>query len=228
MADPFGLQEGPRSFLKNPFAPERWIANGISNTINDWFSGDRIAELGWRIGDHGNSVKDRVWAGAELTTRTVLQVAGGKIAGKVLSKGGKIAAKYGGKTFKKVCEAAKNGVKRLKNKLKRTPTAQVATKGGNLVKIGAIEDDVMMFSASVGNETVEGISNFAIKDGKLFLDGLHLQGSSAGNVGRQTLWNLAKDLGKQFNVKEVIIQGGRRTTGRYKGQVPSPITIKVD
>jgi hypothetical protein len=42
------------------------------------------------------------------------------------------------------------------------------------------------------------------------------------------MWNMAKDLGKQFNAKEVIIQGGKRTTGKYKGTLPSPITIKVN
>lgn len=63
---------------------------------------------------------------------------------------------------------------------------------------------------------------------KLHLNGLHLQGSSAGQVGRSNMWNMAKDLGKQFNAKEVIIQGGKRTTGKYKGTVPSPITIKVN
>ncbi len=103
-----------------------------------------------------------------------------------------------------------------------------AAKVGNLVKIGMIEDDVMIFSSNVGNETVEGITNFMVKDGKLFLNELHLQGSSAGNIGREALWKMARDLGKQYNVSEVIIQGGRRTTGKYKGQVPSPISIKVN
>jgi len=102
------------------------------------------------------------------------------------------------------------------------------TVGGSLVEIGTVEGDVMVFSSKIGTETVEGITNFAVNDGKLYLNQLHLQGSSAGNVGRQSLWSIAKDLGKQFNVKEVIIQGGKRTTGRYKGTVPSPITIKLD
>ena len=30
------------------------------------------------------------------------------------------------------------------------------------------------------------------------------------------------------NVQEVIIQGGKRTTGKYKGTVPSPIKIKIN
>lgn len=105
--------------------------------------------------------------------------------------------------------------------------AKSTLKNGSLVKIGAVEDDVMMFSSKIGNETVEGITNFTVKEGKLYLNQLHLQGSSAGKVGRESLWDIARDLGRQYNVKEVIIQGGRRTTGKYKGQIPSPITIKV-
>lgn len=108
-----------------------------------------------------------------------------------------------------------------------TATTNVA-KIENIVKIGTIEGDVMTFSSKIGNETIEGITNFAVKDGKLYLNQLHLQGSSAGQVGREALWDMAKDLGRQHNAKEVIIQGGKRTTGKYKGQVPSPITIKVD
>ncbi len=98
----------------------------------------------------------------------------------------------------------------------------------NLVKIGEISDDVIVFSSKFGDEVVEGISNFKVVGNKLHLNRLHLQGSSASKIGRANLWNMAKDLGKQFKVKEVIIQGGKRTTGKYKGTVPSPITIKVN
>lgn len=104
---------------------------------------------------------------------------------------------------------------------------QTVKSAGSLVKIMHVEDDILMFSSKVGKETVEGITNFTVKEGKLYLNKLHLQGSSAGKVGRESLWEMARDLGRQYNVKEVIIQGGRRTTGKYKGQMPSPITIKV-
>ncbi|WP_407932832.1 RHS repeat domain-containing protein [Empedobacter sp. GD03644] len=98
----------------------------------------------------------------------------------------------------------------------------------NLVKIAQIEDDVMIFTAKIGNETVEGVTNFIVKENQLHLNQLHLQGSSGGQIGRQNLWKMAKDLGKQFKVEEVIIQGGKRTTGKYKGQIPSPIKIPVN
>ncbi|GAA4160711.1 hypothetical protein GCM10022217_25170 [Chryseobacterium ginsenosidimutans] len=126
-------------------------------------------------------------------------------------------------------EAGEAGAVRTGNGFKALSRRQMASvSGANLVEIGTIEDDVMIFSSKIGTETVEGVTNFSVKDGKLHLNQLHLQGSSAGMVGRQALWNIAKDLGKQFNVEEVVIQGGKRTTGKYKGQVPSPRIIKVD
>jgi RHS repeat-associated protein len=106
--------------------------------------------------------------------------------------------------------------------------AGTTPKVASLVKIVTIEQNVMIFSSKIGGNTVEGITNFAVKDGVLTLEQLHLQGSTAGNVGRKTLWEIAKDLGKQFKVEEVMIQGGKRTTGKFIGQVPSPITIKVN
>lgn len=140
------------------------------------------------------------------------------IGGYALLKGiGKFALKkYAAKTLKSSIDEAVVGL------------GDDAVKASNLVKIGEISDDVIVFSSKFGDETVEGIANFKLVGDKLHLNGLHLQGSSAGQVGRTNMWNMAKDLGKQFNAKEVIIQGGKRTTGKYKGTVPSPITIKID
>lgn len=104
----------------------------------------------------------------------------------------------------------------------------MASKANNLVNINAFEDDVMIFSAKIGDEVVEGITDVIVKDDALILHQLHLQGSKAGDVGRHALWDIAKDLGRQFNVKKVLIQGGKRTTGKFKGTIPSPITIFVD
>ena len=96
------------------------------------------------------------------------------------------------------------------------------------VSIDTIDKNVMIFSVKKGNYNVEAITHFEIKDNKLFLNQLHLEGAAAGKVGREALWEMAKDLGKQHNVKEVIIQGGRRTTGKYKGKMPSQVIVKVD
>ncbi|MHA4845778.1 RHS repeat-associated core domain-containing protein [Flavitalea antarctica] len=135
------------------------------------------------------------------------------VPGSLASKTEGILAKY-----------ADNVIIGIENKV----TQQIASKTKNLVSINTIEGDVMIFSSKIGDELVEGITNFKVSDGKLFLNQLHLEGSAANKVGREALWKMAKDLGKQYNVKEVIIQGGKRTTGKYKGKEPTPITIKVD
>ena len=98
----------------------------------------------------------------------------------------------------------------------------------SLVTIVAREGNVLMFSAKSGEEVVEGISHYRIDNETLYLDQLHLEGSSAGNVGRKVLWETAKDLGRQHNVQKVVIQGGRRTTGKYSGQIPSLVTIEIE
>jgi hypothetical protein len=97
-----------------------------------------------------------------------------------------------------------------------------------MVKIDLIDGEVLLFSFQVGEENVQGITDFNVESETLHLINLHLQGSESGKIGRSTLWEMAKDLGRQFQTKKVVIQGGKRTTGKYKGQVPTPITIIVD
>jgi len=116
-----------------------------------------------------------------------------------------------------------------------TPIGKVGKGGklaGNLVKIIAKDRDVIHFSAQRGGIIIEGLSNYKVEKGKLFLNALHLGGPGkyeerAGKIGHAFLFDMARDLGRQHNVTEVIIQGGQRSTGKYKGKVPSPITIKV-
>ena len=97
-----------------------------------------------------------------------------------------------------------------------------------LVTIIAQEDGILLFSAKYQDRTIEGISHYNISNDVLYLNKLHLEGGYAGSVGRKFLWKMAKDLGRQLSVQEVVIQGGRRTTGKYKGIIPSLVTIKVD
>ena len=78
--DPLGLQqEGPRNPLRNPFGAEHWIGNGISNTISDLLGLDRVAELGWAMGDHRRSTGERLAAAAELGGRTFIEAGGGGV-----------------------------------------------------------------------------------------------------------------------------------------------------
>lgn len=74
--DPLGMQDGPKSTFRDPFSSDRWILNGLSNSFDDILNGvgidtQRIAELGWTIGDHRRPASERILAGAELGLRTV-------------------------------------------------------------------------------------------------------------------------------------------------------------
>mgnify|MGYP001686017007 CR=1 FL=1 len=53
-------------------------------------------------------------------------------------------------------------------------------------------------------------------------------GAISSSYDRHKLQTCASEGGKQFPVKEIAIQGEKRSTGKYKGKVPSPVIIKID
>jgi RHS repeat-associated protein len=61
----------------------------------------------------------------------------------------------------------------------------------------------------------------------LMIDDLSIQGAGANTVGLSSTRQYARDIGKAFGAKEVIIQGGRRTSGANPGRTPVPIRIRV-
>lgn len=93
-----------------------------------------------------------------------------------------------------------------------------------VLSIDLIEDDVRLFSFTMADNRVECITNFIQHEQELYPNQLHIQGNAKNQVGKPALRQVFEKLGRYFGVKTVIIQGGRRTTGRYKGQVP---TLKV-
>ena len=72
----------------------------------------------------------------------------------------------------------------------------------------------------------------------LILHGLHIDGPGAGLSSIKELKAIAKLLGKQYGVKEVVVLGGRRTSGASvvgkvaknpgQGKVPKPLIIKIE
>jgi hypothetical protein len=62
---------------------------------------------------------------------------------------------------------------------------------------------------------------------KLIIDDLSIQGGGPNTAGPASMRQFARDIGKAFGVKEVDIQGGRRTSGANPGRIPIPIKIKV-
>ncbi|MBK8151182.1 MAG: hypothetical protein IPK58_24000 [Acidobacteria bacterium] len=88
--DPFGLQEGPVNYLRNPLPVEYWEINGVSNTVSDLLMLDSVAEWSWIAGDYRCSTEDRLAAGAKLVGWTAFNAVGGFVIGKVLGKVGRV------------------------------------------------------------------------------------------------------------------------------------------
>jgi hypothetical protein len=57
----------------------------------------------------------------------------------------------------------------------------------------------------------------------LHIDGAHAGGLNAGVLGRSGLNAIGRKLLEVADVKEILIQGSTRTTGRNAGKVPRPI-----
>ncbi len=93
--------------------------------------------------------------------------------------------------------------------------------------IEQLDDDVVYFSFEVAGRRVECMTHFERQGEELHLTQLHLDGDARNLVGRAALWEAAYQLGRYFGVKTLRVEGGRRATGRYKGRMPTPLTIII-
>ncbi len=79
LTDPLGLQDGPVNYLRNPFSPDHWVLNGLSNTVSDLLNLDAIAQSAWTLGNWCAPLSDRLWAAAHLLFEVVMVAFGGEI-----------------------------------------------------------------------------------------------------------------------------------------------------
>ena len=98
------------------------------------------------------------------------------------------------------------------------------------VKITILEkdDDMYVFDVEINSTLNITVMSFVkIENDILFLDKVDIGGPGALSLNgifiRKILYNFAN----YFKVKEVQAQGGRRTTGKNKGKIPSIVKIKI-
>jgi hypothetical protein len=91
----------------------------------------------------------------------------------------------------------------------------------------AVDGDVIDLAVNTPAGRIEVLTNMTKTGDVLTLDGLHIEGPGANSVGAATLRQLAQQLGRQQGAKQVVINGGARTTGTNVGRAPS-FTINVD
>ena len=78
------------------------------------------------------------------------------------------------------------------------------------------------------NGSINVVTDMAVQDNKLVLNGMHIEGSGAGTSSLGELRQAARALGRQYGVDEVVINGGDRTSGAKPGKASRPVTIKVN
>lgn len=104
------------------------------------------------------------------------------------------------------------------------------------VEIVSQDQGIMEIVAQGQHGPIEIITGMIVTKYTLILHGLHIDGPGAGRSSIKELKAIAQLLGKQYSVKEVVVLGGRRTSGASVGQmaknpgqgrVPKPLIIKI-
>jgi RHS repeat-associated protein len=109
--------------------------------------------------------------------------------------------------------------------LKECPaTGGVLPPSGIGLKILEVEGNVIRGSFQGANGEARFVTE-VVKDGEtLILRGTHVEGSATLKEGLEA----ARQLGRQEGASNVIVEGGRRTTGANPGHTPRPITVPVN
>jgi hypothetical protein len=97
-----------------------------------------------------------------------------------------------------------------------------------LVRIVEQDGNVFLLVIKGAKGDIQVATEITREGERLILKGTHIQGAGKGTSSLSELRDAARILGKQQGVKEVVIEGGARTSGANVGKTPIPITIKVD
>jgi RHS repeat-associated protein len=81
--DPWGLQDGPVNYLRDPFSYEHWILNGASNSFSDFLSLDAQAGYWYQVGDHCQPGGERAWAATKGVGLAAITALGGPVLKRV-------------------------------------------------------------------------------------------------------------------------------------------------
>jgi len=106
---------------------------------------------------------------------------------------------------------------KLINALKTAKNFVVSAKEGNLI----------FYTTKVLDETIEFGGEFSKSKGVLTIRNLDIDGKLTNKLGVKGVRDLIKAFAKEQKVKEVVIEGAKRTTGANPGKI-TKITIKVD
>lgn len=91
------------------------------------------------------------------------------------------------------------------------------------IEIEDAEQNTAMVRINTPAGCIDVIAEVSIGEGRLTLEGAHVQGLEPGKLGRSGLNAIGSKLMAEADVREIVVHGGTRTTGRKKGTKPRPI-----
>jgi hypothetical protein len=96
------------------------------------------------------------------------------------------------------------------------------------IKVREQEDDLYLFDVIVNNSTtITVVAYIKIEAETLYMSKVDIGGAGALVLGGLFVRKIVKHFGIYFMTKFVVLEGGKRTTGRQKGKIPTTIKVKV-
>ena len=94
-----------------------------------------------------------------------------------------------------------------------------------IVEIAEADRDVLLVDVRTPVGRCRIIGNVRQIGRILYVDIAHIDGLTPGALGRAGLNTIGRKLLELANVDEIIIEGGTRTSGRFKGRAPRTIRL---
>jgi hypothetical protein len=90
------------------------------------------------------------------------------------------------------------------------------------------EGELVIYSTKIGDEVITfGGDITKTEDGVMTIKNFDIDGKLTNQLGKANLKNIINQFGKQQGVKEVIIEGAKRTTGANPGRLPAALKFII-
>jgi hypothetical protein len=89
------------------------------------------------------------------------------------------------------------------------------------------EGETIIYSTKIGEETITFGGDITKTDDVLTIKNFDVDGKLTNQLGRSNLTKIINQFGKQQGVKEVIIEGAKRTTGANPGRLPAVLKFMI-
>ena len=91
------------------------------------------------------------------------------------------------------------------------------------IEIEDAEDSLMVVAITTPAGIVRICGSVTVAGRVLHVDAAHVGGLKPGDLGRVGLNAIGQKLLVEADVDEIVIQGGARTSGKYRGKIPRAI-----